>query len=139
MKNITIKFPRLSDPWSGNLIAAGLDEPQAAADFAAYTDGLIMLGGASGAGVVADFRSNRRAYDVAGKAAGLAGKAVLLVGARGDEVLPVAVFHNRLDAAFRAEPGIRLSSLLLDGDHAFSWTRLKLARTTLDWLDANCR
>lgn len=23
MKNITIKFPRLSDPWSGNLIAAG--------------------------------------------------------------------------------------------------------------------
>ena len=126
-------------PADGNLIAAGLDAPQAAADFAAYTDSLVMLGGASGAGVVADLREHRRDYDVAGRAAGLAGKAVLLVGAQGDDVLPVDVFHATLDAAFEADPRIKLTSIVIEGDHAFSWTRLKLARTTLDWLDANCR
>lgn len=126
-------------PADGKVVAAGLDTPENAKGFAAYTDSLVMLGGASGAGVVADLRAHRDDYDVAGKAAGLTGKAVLLVGARADEVLPVEEFHNHLDAAFRAQPGIKLTSLVLDGDHAFSWTRIALARATLHWLDTNCR
>ncbi len=126
-------------PADGNLVATGFDTPENAEGFAAYTDNLVMLGGASGASIVADIRAHRGDYDVAGKAAGLKGKAVLLVGARGDEVLPVEEFHNRLETALRAQPGIKLTSLLLDGDHSFSWRRVALARVTLNWLDANCR
>jgi fermentation-respiration switch protein FrsA (DUF1100 family) len=64
---------------------------------------------------------------------------LLLVAGRRDEVTPPALHHEPLAAAVAAEPGARLTSALLDADHAFADRRVELARLVVGWLTRECR
>lgn len=124
------------------IIGSGMiEDEQAGAEFAGYTDALVKgpLDGTSGQIIVSEIKNGRDRFRLKGLSRPLSGKSVLIVSARNDEVLPPDVFHGPLVAAFEAEAGIDLSHDLLDGDHSFSWTRIELARTVISWLDASCR
>ena len=55
-----------------------------------------------------------------------------------DTVLPPEIFHEPLVAAYEAEGGIDLTHTVLQGDHSFSWTRIKLTTTVVGWFNASC-
>ena len=117
-----------------------MDNPDAAAGFEAYGDYLAAgpLSGTSGAAMIAEVREQRDAFDVRALAPRLAGKSILLIAANSDEAVDVEQVHEPMAAAFRAEPGIDLTSIRIDGDHSFSWTRERLIREVLAWAET-CR
>jgi len=121
--------------------AARIDEsPEAYLGFKRYGDYLAdgPLAGTSGDALVEEILDNRDAFSVQGLAPRLAGKRVLLIAANSDEAVDVEAVHEPMAAAFRAEPGLDLTSVRLDGDHSFSWTREALIREVLGWAEG-CR
>lgn len=107
--------------------------PEAGKNFASGSDGLTMLNGWSGSTAIDELRNNRDAFSLVGLASQLNGKSVLLIAADKDKVLPAAVFHAPLVTAYAAQPDMTLTHSIIPGDHAFSWSRLKLIETVLDW------
>lgn len=125
------------------LAAANLGEyadrsAERADGFAAYTDGLFMLDGFSGAQALAELRDNQRAFDLTRLGSGLAGKSVLLITGRQDTVVPPAV-QGRLAAAYSEFGRIDLTALEMEGDHAFAGQRMLLQRTVVGWMAQRCR
>lgn len=115
--------------------------PEAAAGFAGYTDGLVdgPLDGFSGEAAISELEANTERFMLGPLSSSLSGKSVLLVAAERDASVPPATFHTPLIAAYAENPEIDLHHKLLDGDHSFSWTRVALAETVIEWLDGNCR
>ncbi len=113
-------------------------EPDAAAGFAAYADTLTMLSGLTGEAAIAEIMANREAFDTRLLAPALVGKSVLLVAGDEDTSVPIETMHLPLVAAYEAEPGIELTSIVLSGDHSFSWSRQHLIDEVLEWAEA-CR
>lgn len=122
----------------GNAFVAN---PDAAAGFAGYTDGLVdgPLDGFSGEQAIAELTENTERFALASLTPTLSGKSVLLVAAERDASVPPAAFHDPLIATYAENTEIDLHHELLDGDHSFSWTRVALAETVIAWLDGNCR
>lgn len=112
---------------------------EALAGFAAYTDSLTMLNSESGKAVVDEMLARQKEFDTRGLAPQYAGRPILLIAGEQDTVLPPVVYHTPLVAAFEAEGSINLTHHLMQGDHSFSWTRLALAETVVDWLNNNCQ
>ncbi len=117
------------------------EDPEAAAGFAAYTDGLVAgpLDGFSGQQAMAELTENTVRFALASLAPALSEKSVLLVAAERDAAVPPAAFHDPLVAAYAENAKIDLHHELLDGDHSFSWTRIEMTETVIAWLDGNCR
>lgn len=120
-------------------VTPSVNDPEELAGFAAYTDSLTMLKGPGGEAVVKEMAEDRDGFDTRNVAPQFAGRPVLLIAARGDKVLPPPVFHDPVVEAYRAQGDIRLTDMVLEGDHSFSWTRLRLARELIGWLGTNCR
>ncbi len=125
------------------LAAANLGEyaardDAAKAGFESYSDGLFMLEGWSGRRAMTELTSNPKALDLRNDAAGLSGKAVLLITGRQDTAVPLAV-QQRLVAAYSQQPRIDLTALEMEGDHAFSVNRIALQRTVTAWMANRCR
>ncbi len=110
-----------------------LANPEAGKNFASGAEGLTMLNGWSGITAIDELRNNRDAFSLVGLASQLNGKSVLLIAADKDTVLPAAVFHAPLVTAYANQPDMTLTHSIIPGDHAFSWSRLKLIETVLDW------
>ena len=126
-------------PANFGAIADMLDaNPEAAAGFSAYSDGMQMLAGWNGEKAVSEILDNRKAFDVALLAPQLAGKSVLLVAGDEDASVPPDQIHVPLVEAYEAQPGLDLEAIILSGDHSFSWSRIALTQTVLDWID-DCR
>lgn len=124
-------------PGDFGAIADYLAQDAASMDsFSAYADSLDMLAGWSGDAVRAELAAHRDAFSLVALAPRLSGKSILLIAADADEVLPPAVFHAPIVAAYRAQAGLTLTDVTLSGDHSFSWSRFALARTVLDWARA---
>jgi pimeloyl-ACP methyl ester carboxylesterase len=130
-------------PWDLSVLAKALETgPEAAASragFAALVDRLGPIREMSGAAAVEEILESRDDFDLKRLAGELRGKSILLIGGAHDGVLPPVVYFDPLVAAYEGETGIDLTRVLLDGDHAFSWTRIALIRTVTDWLDQACR
>lgn len=130
-------------PWNLAVDAVAFESGQAAAarraDFMAAVDALGPIRGLSGAAAVAEILERREDFDLARLAPDLRTRSVLLVGAQHDGVLPKHDYFDPLAAAYGAEPGIDLTRIVLDGDHAFSWTRIALSEAVVEWLDGHCR
>lgn len=114
------------------------DNPELARDLSDYVDSAQMLSGVSGAEAVAELAANAEAFSLRRLAPSLAGKRVLLIAGAGDRAVPPAQYHDPLVAAYADVPDIELTNRVIPGDHSFSWTRLKLTRELLTWLDG-CR
>jgi dipeptidyl aminopeptidase/acylaminoacyl peptidase len=88
--------------------------------------------------LVAELAENADAFDTLGRARALAGKPLLLVAGARDSVTPPEVHHEPLVAALRAAGATRLRDVVLDADHAFSDSRIALAREVEAWLREEC-
>jgi dipeptidyl aminopeptidase/acylaminoacyl peptidase len=117
-------------PADPGAIARAFDaNPDAKAGFVAYSASLTMLNAPPG-GVADEIMANRDAYDLEKLAPKLVGKSVLIVIGDKDTDIPDA---KMLAAALKAEKGVKVSGVLLSGDHSFSWSRKELAETVIDW------
>ncbi|MEM9303428.1 MAG: alpha/beta fold hydrolase, partial [Pseudomonadota bacterium] len=116
---------------------AAADEGMATA-FANNADNAGPLNILSGKAVVDENIANADAWDLTTLGPKLAGKAVLLVAASGDTVLPPAVHHDPVAAAYAAQDGLRFEPAVLDGDHSYSWTRIALMHRVVSWAATNC-
>ncbi|TDR22353.1 alpha/beta hydrolase family protein [Marinicella litoralis] len=113
-----------------NIFQTNID---AANNFASGADGLTMLNNWSGSKAIDELKNNRDAFSLVGLAPKLKGKSVLLVAGDKDKAVAPAVFHTPLVEAYAAQPDIALSHTVISGDHAFSWSRIQLVETVLDW------
>ncbi|MEV1011883.1 alpha/beta fold hydrolase [Streptomyces sp. NPDC049881] len=104
-----------------------------------WQDSLLPLRGTSGEDLVAEMEEAGEEWRLAGLAARLADRPVLLVGGGRDTVAPTGVHHRPLVDAYLAEPVPRLEHLVLPTDHALADHRVTLARTTIDFLDRHLK
>lgn len=106
--------------------------------FANGADALPMLSGWSGQKVKAELKANRDDFSLTDLAPKLRGKSVLLIAADADKVTAPDVFHLPLVAAYESQSEITLTHRVIPGDHSFSWSRLELTDTVVDWA-LNCQ
>lgn len=122
------------------LTAASLSDPATArrvgASFQDWGSGPIR--DLSGAALASELRENARRFDLVQRAPQLASKPVLLVAGLRDTVARPELHHAPLVAAIAAQPGARLEHQELDADHAFSGSRVALARSVLGFLAREC-
>ncbi|MFK8028816.1 MAG: alpha/beta hydrolase family protein [Gammaproteobacteria bacterium] len=112
-------------------------DANAAKSFSAGADALSMLHGWSGEKVLTELENNRDAMSLVDNASRLNGKSVLLIAGDKDTTLSPEVFHNPLVAAYEQQPNIDLTHTVISGDHSFSWSRIQLTTTVMDWI-AGC-
>ncbi len=106
--------------------------------FASYTDSLTMLHTESGTAVVDEIRKRAKEFDTRSHASRFSKRPVLLIAGAQDTVTRPDETHTPLVKAFEAQGDIKLSHVIMQGDHSFSWTRIELAKTTIGWLRSNC-
>jgi len=107
--------------------------PELGKNFAAGADTLTMLNGWSGEIVLDELKNHHNAFSLADLAPKLKGKNVLLIAGDKDTVLDAKLFHTPLVAAYESQADIKLSHDIIAGDHSFSWSRIKLTETVLEW------
>lgn len=114
---------------------AGLAEadPAFKKGFAAGANDLPMLSGWSGNAAIEDLQTNAASFDVAALAPKLAGKSILLIAGEKDKVIRPDIFHTPMVEAYQAQDSLNLTHTILPGDHSFSWSRIALIDTVLDW------
>lgn len=100
----------------------------------AFEDALGPLQGCTAGALVAEMIDHTEAWNLLDRVRDLSGKPVLLVGGAADEVAPVALHHLPLVGAFRAADHSGLTTFVLEDDHAFSSSRLRLTRRLVQWL-----
>ena len=84
--------------------------------------------------VVGEMVSRAEAWSVPARAANLATRPLLVMGAARDEVTPKTTHHDRLITALRQAGALRLTEVVFDDDHVFSAHRIGLATRLVDWL-----
>ena len=96
--------------------------------------------GPGGEALIEEIVENAERFDTTSHRKQLARKVLLLVGGGLDDVTTVTMHHEPLVEALRAEGADRLRERVFEfGDHSFSGQRIALARTLVDWLEAECR
>jgi pimeloyl-ACP methyl ester carboxylesterase len=85
-----------------------------------------------------DIRKNRQAFDVHNLAPKLSNKSILLIAGDSDTVLPPDTIHKPMVSAFKKNNSIKLTDMIIPGDHSFSWSRFELADNVIKWLKSNC-
>jgi len=69
------------------------------------------------------------------RVAALKDRPVLLIAAERDATALPLLHHHPLVDAFEQAEASALTATVLDDDHIFSATRIRLARTVADWLN----
>ena len=112
-----------------------LKDPEAfAASVRRFDPQLGPLRGTSGQALAQDMVDHATEWQLDRYAHILAGKRVLLVAATRDAVVPLEEVYEPLAAALRQEGAQHLTAETLNTDHAFSNSRVRLARLLLHWL-----
>lgn len=124
-----------------SLIAGALAEDASLrSSFAGSLDALAdgPLDGTGGEALIAELEANVEAWDLERRAERLAAHRLLMVAGARDDVAPPELHHDPLLAALlRAEADV--TSVVLRDDHAFSGSRVALAREVTTWLSGSCR
>ena len=108
--------------------------------FLDYADTLFMLDGFDGKHMREDLMSvSALTLDSRYFGAGLRGKSVFMAVGDTDTVTPHDSMFAPTVAAYQRDPGIRLQSHVIPGDHSFSWSRIQLTELILAWLRSDCR
>ena len=74
-------------------------------------------------------------WDLTHYAKDLSNRHILLVGAKQDNVVPISTHHNPLVEALKSVNAKYLTDVILEDDHVFSDSRIKLAKIILAWLN----
>ncbi len=102
------------------------------------TQKLVMLDGSSRPLLNDELAEFAEELALAGFAAGLEGKKLLLTAGARDAVLPPPM-HKAIKDILQGVPGLDLTVAVLDADHSYSWKRLALSRRVNGWLDSECK
>ena len=123
----------------GNLGLAAREEPAAGQVRTAF-DALLEgpLRGTDGTAMLAELQTHGEQWRFESRVEDLKAHRVLLVASERDEVAAPAANHDPLLAAL-VQADADVTSVLLDDDHAFSGTRVALAREIVNWLALGCR
>jgi pimeloyl-ACP methyl ester carboxylesterase len=107
---------------------------------AAHLDGWSgPIKGRSGAELIAEIAGDIDRFDTTTHASVLAGKRLLLIAGRRDQVTPVALHHDPLVEGLEAERAVSLESEVFENaDHSFSGQRIRLTRRVTRWLETSC-
>ncbi|MEE4359997.1 MAG: alpha/beta fold hydrolase [Pseudomonadales bacterium] len=122
------------------LMGAALRDDAALADASALTlayDTAGPLAGTSGLALVAELASSAAEFDLRRRVPELARRKTLLVAALADRYVPVEQHHTPLVLALR-DAGADVRDVELPTDHAFSGSRIALARALISWLREDC-
>lgn len=116
-------------------------DPQLAASTAAtfQTWGEGPIAHISGERLVAELLADPAGLDVIAHLPALAQRPVLLVAGNRDDITVPAQTHEPQLAALRAAGSTQVQELRLDADHAFSGTRIALARAVVGFLQSQCQ
>ena len=121
--------------------AGGINAQDPALDrVVAYADTLFMLHGFSADAMrqqMSEAKINEVDTTLFGP--GLRGKSVFMVVGEQDKVTPASVMFDPVVAAYSKDPNIKLQHHIISGDHSYSWSRVRLTRLVLAWLEADCR
>lgn len=109
-----------------------------AKELANYIDTAASVVGVDGKASVARWRDNAPDYDLRRLVPRLAGKTMLLVGAQGDDIVPLEQHHRPLVRTLTEYRHPALTVRILDTDHVFSSQRIALARLVIAWLGERC-
>ncbi len=108
------------------------------AGFAAYVDAQGMLNHKGSKAVIAEIAERGSEFDTFLLGPKFKDRPVLLIAGKQDTAVDPVKNHLPQVAAYEAA-GVKLSHVLMEGDHSFSWTRFALMRTVTGWMTANCR
>ena len=123
-------------PWKAGLNA---DDPNTQR-LLAYADSLFMLADFNGAVMRSELEAaSMDQLDTTRFGPGLEGKSVLLVTGDSDSVTPADTMTRPVSDAYSEIGNLRLRTLVISGDHSFSWSRMALTRIVIDWAMADCR
>lgn len=114
------------------------DNAEQRAGLESYIDNAGPIRGAAGKAMIDEVIANAEALNTFSMGKRIGNRPVLLVAAGKDTVLPPPVYFEPLVNAFEEETPDNLTSRLLDGDHAFSWTRIALMETVVGWVRNRC-
>ena len=122
--------------WKSGL---GQDDPNTQR-LLAYADQLFMLADFDSAVMRSELEgAGMDQLDTTRFGPGLEGKSVLLVTGDSDSVTPADTMTEPVFDAYDKVGNMRLRTLVISGDHSFSWSRVALTRIVIDWALADCR
>ena len=104
----------------------------------AYINQLIMLNGFPGEQAVNELIEQQAVMDIRNYGPALLQKKILLVVGEADTVTPPAI-QKAVSENYLKVKGMNLTSRYLQGDHAYSTSRIQLQRTVVEWANHNCR
>ncbi len=112
--------------------------------FVDYVDAKHLKGpgplkGITGQGMINEIRDHMDEFSITNKTADFHGRHVLLIAAEKDTTLPPDVYDAALYKAFKNTKAVDLTHKILPGDHSYSWSRIALSHTVLNWLNTKCR
>jgi len=103
-----------------------------------YIDNLFMLKEFSGEQAIAELKNNTKTMDPRTFGKALMGKQVYLIVGNQDQVTPPAL-QQQLNDSFQQVRGLKFKAVYIDGDHAFSTTRIELQRRIVIWMLGHCQ
>lgn len=121
----------------GVMAKALAEDPHYRSRVAAETGDYGPVKGVTGDDLIAEIEDHPE-YELATLGSKLSPRPVLIIGASNDTILPTAQFHAPLAVAYQSLEWPDLEVLLMDGDHAFSWSRQAVAHKLTDWATRNC-
>lgn len=90
------------------------------------------------ADLIRDTLANKPAFDLVSKMIGFEDRALLIVTASKDRVVPPEGQRVLADAA-RNAGAAPFTHLVMDGDHGFAWTRVAFNTRVTEWMTAHCK
>jgi len=104
-----------------------------------YANTLFMLKGLNSASLEQDLRDVPRSEsDATLFANALAGRPVLVVAGKQDNITPLAMINPMIDA-YKLAQNSNVTAHRIEGDHSFSSTREQLSKIVVDWLTRECK
>ncbi|RLA03184.1 MAG: alpha/beta hydrolase [Gammaproteobacteria bacterium] len=105
--------------------------------FGGYIDSLFMLNNTSGKKATEEIMANIKEMDTRDYGKALVGKNILLVVGEQDSVTPAALQKDLLNH-YQKVPDLKVESHIIAGDHAFSYSRIKLQKLVVYWMINHC-
>lgn len=112
-------------------------DPAARDQFVGYSDGLGMLAGWSGKKLITEIQTSAEALDFTRRFDQR--RPILLVAGGGPDAIPLENHFNPMIAALEASGHSHHRLVVMNDDHSFSASRVRLAETIIDFLNTSCR
>ncbi|MDH5434350.1 MAG: alpha/beta fold hydrolase [Gammaproteobacteria bacterium] len=102
-----------------------------------YMDTLFMLRNYPGKKAIADLKANSKIMDTRLFGEKLKGKKVYMIVGKQDTVTPPQLQIDNYNSYSKVK-GLEVESVMIEGDHAYSISRMELQHKIVNWMMGNC-